>query len=280
MHFHWGPTNDIGSEHTINGESFPLELHMVHFSCDFVQSSQAQQVYASGWLDSQYDDDNVLAVVSVLFEIGEANPVLEDILNDIVIDGIEEYHTPEENYGTHLLKLYYSDYDMAGLLPDNLEIIGYEGSLTTPPCYETVRWNILKNTNTVSEEQMERFRLLLESTNTSDYIAPNFRSVQGLNGRVIDECMEELDERMVTKGEKVEKDDGDDVVSVQGDDVWFIIGVVFICLFGVALLVIMYLLYINWAYGFSKEEKERKEKGEYKQVGSVEVGAGDTNDGE
>ena len=137
---------------------------MVHFSCDYVKSSIAQKEYDAGDLDEEYDDDNILAVISVLFEItndtNEANPVLEEILNDIVIGGITEHHTKDEQSDTHLIELYYSDFDIMGLLPDNKEIYGYLGSLTTPPCYETIRWNVLRHTSKVSEDQMERFRKL------------------------------------------------------------------------------------------------------------------------
>ena len=30
LHFHWGRRNGRGSEHTINGEKFPMEMHLVH----------------------------------------------------------------------------------------------------------------------------------------------------------------------------------------------------------------------------------------------------------
>jgi carbonic anhydrase len=30
LHFHWGKWNDRGSEQTINGERFPMEMHLVH----------------------------------------------------------------------------------------------------------------------------------------------------------------------------------------------------------------------------------------------------------
>ena len=32
MHFHWGDSSSVGSEHQINGEVFPLEIHLVHFN--------------------------------------------------------------------------------------------------------------------------------------------------------------------------------------------------------------------------------------------------------
>ena len=30
MHFHWGSSDEKGSEHTLNGKGFPMELHVVH----------------------------------------------------------------------------------------------------------------------------------------------------------------------------------------------------------------------------------------------------------
>ena len=32
LHFHWGDTSQQGSEHTLNGKAFPLEVHLVHFN--------------------------------------------------------------------------------------------------------------------------------------------------------------------------------------------------------------------------------------------------------
>lgn len=32
LHFHWGNTSASGSEHTYNGEAYPLEVHLVHYN--------------------------------------------------------------------------------------------------------------------------------------------------------------------------------------------------------------------------------------------------------
>ena len=64
----------------------------------------------------------------------------------------------------------------------------YSGSLTTPPCVETVTWLVLANIMTVSEAQLEVFRSMLSSESTPDVpvnIDVNFRPVQPINGRPV-----------------------------------------------------------------------------------------------
>nr|XP_033790300.1 carbonic anhydrase 13-like isoform X2 [Geotrypetes seraphini] len=44
LHFHWGPTDDYGSEHTVDGLEFAAELHVVHWNSEkypcFVDAAQ------------------------------------------------------------------------------------------------------------------------------------------------------------------------------------------------------------------------------------------------
>ena len=37
LHFHWGSIDSKGSEHTINGKRFPMEMHMVHVNSKYVK---------------------------------------------------------------------------------------------------------------------------------------------------------------------------------------------------------------------------------------------------
>eukprot|EP00486_Rosalina_sp_Unknown_P012583 CAMPEP_0201592214 /NCGR_PEP_ID=MMETSP0190_2-20130828/190162_1 /ASSEMBLY_ACC=CAM_ASM_000263 /TAXON_ID=37353 /ORGANISM="Rosalina sp." /LENGTH=398 /DNA_ID=CAMNT_0048050869 /DNA_START=206 /DNA_END=1399 /DNA_ORIENTATION=- len=258
LHFHWGSDNAHGSEHTVNGQEFPLELHLVHYSCDWYLLNEALYDYNSGEVAQRYDDDNILAVIGVLFEIGAPNPVLQQILNDVIIDGVSQFHDPIENdnvlavigvlfeigapnpvlqqilndviidgvsqfhdpiekFGDHLLEIFYDEFDIADLLPDNREVIAYEGSLTTPPCFETVRWHVMKHRMTVSEAQMDQFRVLLRGVNTTNSVAPNFRPVQELNDRQIFHCEEDVDALAVTK-DTAEANNGDNGDGSNPDD--------------------------------------------------------------
>lgn len=46
-------------------------------------------------------------------------------------------------------------FNIAGLLPANLKLyFHYNGSLTTPPCYQTVKWTIFNQTVLLSHHQV------------------------------------------------------------------------------------------------------------------------------
>ena len=40
-HWHWGPDDTLGSEHTIEGRKFPLEVHMVHYNEKYKDMEEA-----------------------------------------------------------------------------------------------------------------------------------------------------------------------------------------------------------------------------------------------
>ena len=274
MHFHWAQNNSHGSEHTINGVEYPLELHLVHYSCDWFMIGDALNDYASGTANSKYDDDHVLAVIGIIFEIGDPNPVLQNILDDLIIDGIAQFHDPIEKYGDHLLELYYAEMDMNGLLPVNREMVAYSGSLTTPPCYETVRWHVMKHKMTVSEEQMEQFRSLLSSTNSSDEIAPNYRPVQELHEREIYYCQQDVEDIMVAKDSLTVNFDENESKSSSSENTWFILGVTFIVLFGVSVCIILYLAYIVRVLAKDRRNPFKDDKGAYGRAKHNEVESG------
>lgn len=66
---------------------------------------------------------------------------------------------------------------VAGLLPAKLDYYRFNGSLTTPPCTEGVRWLVLKDAQTASAEQIAKFTAVMHHANN--------RPVQPINARVI-----------------------------------------------------------------------------------------------
>lgn len=127
------------SEHTINGQHSPMELHLVHKSAD-----------------------GALAVVGVLMNQGAENAALAQFWNAL-----------PQKAGEVKLD---TQFAVASLLPADRHYYTYQGSLTTPPCSEGVRWIVLKAPIEVSPAQVEAYAAILPRT---------ARPVQLLNGRTI-----------------------------------------------------------------------------------------------
>ena len=129
------------SENKINGKSFPLEGHFVHA-----------------------DKNGKLLVVAVMFKKGIKNKAITQLWKSM----------PEKSGDKNVLDLKISAKD---LLPDNKAYYRFNGSLTTPPCTEGVRWLVLKKPVTISEEQVAVFKNSLQHSNN--------RPLQELNARII-----------------------------------------------------------------------------------------------
>ena len=132
FHFH------TPSEHSIDGKIYPDVAHFVH-----------------------HDKDDNLAVVGVLFEVGNPNEKFKKIIDSTNMD-IEKKRAVEAG-------------DITELLPVNREYFHYMGSLTTPPCTEGVNWFLMKNPVEVSQEDLDA--LVASMPN-------NARPIQDPKGRV------------------------------------------------------------------------------------------------
>lgn len=134
------------SEHALQGRFGALEVHFVHRAVD-----------------------GELAVVGVLIEVGESNAALQQVLDGMPM----EPGRVEREEGI----------DPRGFLPSTLDHYAYEGSLTTPPCTEGVKWHVLSERVTASEEQIKAFRALPFLSPGGRFVG-NARPVQGLNSRL------------------------------------------------------------------------------------------------
>ncbi|KAK3578467.1 hypothetical protein CHS0354_038557 [Potamilus streckersoni] len=132
FHLHWGATDDIGSEHTINGTCYSAELHLVHFNCGNYKTF-AEAV----------DKPDGLAVFGVMVEIGKEHAGFESI-TDVASKVLHK------GQSTKLSKTF----DPNCLLPaDTSRYWTYPGSLTTPPLYESVTWIVFSKAISISREQ-------------------------------------------------------------------------------------------------------------------------------
>jgi len=162
LHFHWGADDTKGSEHTLDGKMFPLEMHIVHKKVgepDFL-------AVAGG-----------LAVTGFFFEVDAAdNPAIEPI-----VAVLKNVMNPDETFDMAGSPFLITDL-IAGVAPGT-PYSTYSGSLTTPGCMEIVNWINFLQPIKISSGQLAKFRTLKDG-NDAD-IVDNFRPVQPLNDRVV-----------------------------------------------------------------------------------------------
>ena len=139
FHFH------APSEHTVAGESFDMEMHLVHKS-----------------------EEGSLAVVGLLIEKGKHNSELETVWA----------HLPDTAGETRTVENVAIDLPLILSLTGTAQTVSdyyrYDGSLTTPPCSEGVQWIVLTIPIEMSEAQIMAFKAIIHNNN---------RPVQPLNGR-------------------------------------------------------------------------------------------------
>lgn len=129
------------SENTLNGKHFPMEGHLVHA-----------------------DKDGNLAVVAVMFSQGADNALLGKLWQ----------HVPANKGDKQALP---AGLNANALLPASRDHYAFNGSLTTPPCSEGVRWLVIKQSVSASKAQIERFSGTVGEANN--------RPVQPLNARAV-----------------------------------------------------------------------------------------------
>ena len=171
LHFHWGSTNDQGSEHTIDGVASPMEMHIVHWNLDVGKDVKAA---------TEKDAYNSLEVLGVLFKVGKFNKEYDGFFN-------AARNVAKENTNATIQK----GARLKDLLPaDTNAFYRYIGSLSTPPCNEIIMWTIFKEPVEISQGQLDIMRKAYyhrEGEKEVRDISNNYRSTQKLYAREVRE---------------------------------------------------------------------------------------------
>lgn len=102
--------------------------------------------------------NGTLAVLAVFFTIGNSNPAIEQVVQGLTSP------TP-------------TSFDIKDLLPANKTFYQFQGSLTTPPCSESVQWFVLQEPIQLSSAQLEAIKKAMPQSNA--------RPIQPLHARSV-----------------------------------------------------------------------------------------------
>uniref|UniRef100_A0A7N6BT57 protein-tyrosine-phosphatase n=1 Tax=Anabas testudineus TaxID=64144 RepID=A0A7N6BT57_ANATE len=170
MEFHWGQSNgSAGSEHSINGRRFPVEMQIYLYNSDDFDS-----------LSAAIKERRIIAAMAVFFQLGQKdNPAVDPIIQGL--KGVV-HHEKETNLRSFILR---------DLLPSSVDsYYRYTGSLTTPPCSKVVEWIIFSRPVYLSHSQLEAFYSIFtteqqDHVKSVEYLRNNFRPLQDLNDRKV-----------------------------------------------------------------------------------------------
>ena len=133
------------SVHSVAAAHYPIEMHLVH------------QRY-----------DGKIAVVGVFLQDEDTAQATaaHNVSIDRMFDSLPAAPGLVKNSKQHI--------DAAEFLPANRSYYQYQGSLTTPPCSESVSWFVMQQPVIVTTKQLKHFQSLYDH---------NARPIQALNGR-------------------------------------------------------------------------------------------------
>ncbi|XP_044307745.1 receptor-type tyrosine-protein phosphatase gamma isoform X4 [Varanus komodoensis] len=170
VEFHWGQSNgSAGSEHSINGRRFPVEMQIYFYNPDDFDS-----------FGTAVQEKRIIGAMAVFFQVNQRdNPALEPIIHGL--KGVVH----------HEKETFLDPFVLRDLLPASLgSYYRYTGSLTTPPCSEIVEWIVFRMPVPISYRQLEAFYSIFtteqqDHVKSVEYLRNNFRPQQSLNNRVV-----------------------------------------------------------------------------------------------
>lgn len=168
FHFHWGSTDFQGSEHLLDSQQYAAEMHVIHYNSKYADVGKA------------IDQGDGLLVWGHFLKVASDKTVHNQAFQNL----LDEFFKAQKCCDTTQVTV-----NLKALLPDESEhFYHYNGSLTTPPCYESVKWIVNRKPLLVSADQMKEFRKLQTNTPAStaySYLSDNYRPAMPLNDRMV-----------------------------------------------------------------------------------------------
>lgn len=166
LHFHWGSRDSHGSEHVIDSTRHTMEMHVLHRNSKYDTVEEARE-NADG-----------LAVAAIIFQAGTDNYDYAGLSSIIeILDDVKDFNTTKE------IDSFFNLATLVGEEMDSDSYFTYEGSLTTPPCSESVTWIVFTDILQMSSFQMNKFHNMRDESHA--VLENNYRSLQAKGSRVV-----------------------------------------------------------------------------------------------
>nr|XP_057941239.1 uncharacterized protein LOC131137376 isoform X1 [Doryrhamphus excisus] len=172
MHLHWGgwDLEASGAEHTIDGIRYMAELHVVHFNSDKYKSFTEAR-----------DKSDGLAVLAFFYDQLAGPTFLSTPIPAGPGSGLQAGMGVASRQSMNISSL-----DVRSMLPENMNhFFRYQGSLTTPPCYESILWTVFDTPITLSHNQIRKLESTLMDIDNKT-LWNDYRVAQDLNDRVVE----------------------------------------------------------------------------------------------
>jgi carbonic anhydrase len=153
----------LGSEHALNGTKYVAEIHVVHKADSHGRGDVSSRLSVLGAFLEVSDSTRTGGFVDGLLRRWEAEAMAITAScarmgkKVPTIAKASRHHNPQLRQKSRERRFdpYHS------LLSKNYSIYTYRGSLTTPPCSESVTWNVLAEPVPVSATELDRLRELI-----------------------------------------------------------------------------------------------------------------------
>ncbi|NXO01263.1 CAH14 anhydrase, partial [Rhinopomastus cyanomelas] len=168
LHFHWGrPGHSRGAEHLLDGHRAPAEVRGTPSPGGNPRGT------CSG--NGEWGGDGGAAEI-MGWGMGPGGP------QNVPLIPV----SPPPTGQTTVIPAF----SIRELLPDRLDLFyRYNGSLTTPPCFQGVLWTLFQQPVHISQDQLEQLQGSLYSTEAAEsdpkLLVDNFREPQELNQRLV-----------------------------------------------------------------------------------------------
>ncbi|XP_048403289.1 receptor-type tyrosine-protein phosphatase gamma-like isoform X1 [Stegostoma tigrinum] len=169
LEFHWGQNRGFpGSEHSLDGKRYPVEMQI------YLSSPGTDNI------DLASRRNGIRGAMAIFLQA-----TIQDNLALVpIISGLK-------GVVHHEKETFLDPFVLGNLLPASLgSYYRYSGSLTTPPCSETVEWIVFSRPISISLEQLDAFYSIFtteqqDHVKSVEYLRNNFRPQQKLNDRVV-----------------------------------------------------------------------------------------------